>query len=173
MTALSTAATWRKRAACQGIDPQVFFPESDEDAEDAADEDATAEGEPVRVTQCISTQVGCAMGCGFCLTGKMGIVRNLTAGEIVSQVRVLARALGMISYKSVPLLEERFARKPNRYGNENPYLSTTAGQNGRFGFVGRKNIHRFQQLGGERVGGCRRRVQNDDGPRLMSGLGRG
>jgi WhiB family redox-sensing transcriptional regulator len=35
MTALSTAATWRKRAACQGIDPQVFFPESDEDAEEA------------------------------------------------------------------------------------------------------------------------------------------
>ena len=33
-------------------------------------------------TFCISTQVGCAMKCGFCLTGKMGLVRNLTAGEI-------------------------------------------------------------------------------------------
>jgi 23S rRNA (adenine2503-C2)-methyltransferase len=43
-------------------------------------------------TFCISTQVGCAMRCAFCLTGKMGIVRNLTAGEIVGQVRVLARA---------------------------------------------------------------------------------
>lgn len=48
----------------------------------------------------------------------------------------LARALGMISYKSVPLLEERFARKPNRYGRENPYLSSTAGQNGRFDVAG-------------------------------------
>jgi homoserine O-acetyltransferase len=48
----------------------------------------------------------------------------------------LARALGMISYKSVPLLEERFARKPNRYGDENPYLSTSAGQNGRFDVAG-------------------------------------
>src|ERR1019366_3318921 len=48
----------------------------------------------------------------------------------------LARALGMVSYKSVPLLEERFARKPNRYGDENPYLSTTAGQNGRFDVAG-------------------------------------
>ena len=47
-------------------------------------------------TFCISTQVGCAMRCGFCLTGKMGIVRNLTAGEIAGQVRVLARELGML-----------------------------------------------------------------------------
>jgi 23S rRNA (adenine2503-C2)-methyltransferase len=47
------------------------------------------------MTFCVSTQVGCAMGCGFCLTGKMGLVRNLTAGEIVGQVRVLADALDM------------------------------------------------------------------------------
>jgi 23S rRNA (adenine2503-C2)-methyltransferase len=46
-------------------------------------------------TFCISTQVGCAMRCAFCLTGKMGIVRNLTAGEIVGQVRVLLRELNM------------------------------------------------------------------------------
>jgi 23S rRNA (adenine2503-C2)-methyltransferase len=48
-------------------------------------------------TFCISTQVGCAMKCGFCLTGKMGLVRNLTVGEIVGQVRVLARELGLLS----------------------------------------------------------------------------
>jgi len=47
------------------------------------------------MTFCISTQVGCAMACAFCLTGKMGLVRNLTAGEIVGQVRVLVDALGM------------------------------------------------------------------------------
>ena len=47
------------------------------------------------MTFCISTQVGCAMACAFCLTGKMGLVRNLTAGEIVGQVRVLAGALDM------------------------------------------------------------------------------
>jgi 23S rRNA (adenine2503-C2)-methyltransferase len=41
-------------------------------------------------TFCVSTQVGCAMACAFCLTGKMGLVRNLTAGEIAGQVRVLA-----------------------------------------------------------------------------------
>jgi 23S rRNA (adenine2503-C2)-methyltransferase len=48
------------------------------------------------MTFCISTQVGCAMGCGFCLTGKMGLVRNLTAGEIAGQVRVLAEATGLL-----------------------------------------------------------------------------
>jgi 23S rRNA (adenine2503-C2)-methyltransferase len=47
------------------------------------------------MTFCISTQVGCAMACAFCLTGKMGLVRNLTAAEIVGQVRVLADALNM------------------------------------------------------------------------------
>ena len=46
-------------------------------------------------TFCISTQVGCAMACSFCLTGKMGLLRNLTAGEIVGQVRVLAETLGL------------------------------------------------------------------------------
>src|SRR5262245_23635970 len=50
------------------------------------------------MTFCISTQVGCAMGCGFCLTGKMGLVRNLTAGEIVGQVRVLAGATDMLDF---------------------------------------------------------------------------
>jgi len=43
----------------------------------------------------LSTQVGCAMACAFCLTGKMGLVRNLTAGEIVGQVRVLAHAVDL------------------------------------------------------------------------------
>src|SRR3982751_4710968 len=51
------------------------------------------------MTFCISTQVGCAMACAFCLTGKMGLVRNLTAGEIAGQVRVLAGALGMLDKK--------------------------------------------------------------------------
>ena len=49
-----------------------------------------------RATFCISTQVGCAMRCAFCLTGKMGIDRNLTAGEIAGQVRVLARELHLL-----------------------------------------------------------------------------
>ena len=44
-------------------------------------------------TLCISSQVGCALGCRFCMTGKGGLVRNLTRGEIVAQVRDIRRGL--------------------------------------------------------------------------------
>lgn len=47
-----------------------------------------------RVTLCLSSQVGCAMGCTFCHTAQMGLARNLTAGEIVGQVLTTLRALG-------------------------------------------------------------------------------
>jgi 23S rRNA (adenine2503-C2)-methyltransferase len=46
-------------------------------------------------TFCISTQAGCAMGCGFCLTGTMGLGRNLTAAEIAGQARVVAHETGL------------------------------------------------------------------------------
>ncbi len=45
-----------------------------------------------KMTQCISSQVGCALDCQFCATAKLGFTRNLTAGEIVDQV-YLAKAL--------------------------------------------------------------------------------
>jgi 23S rRNA (adenine2503-C2)-methyltransferase len=43
------------------------------------------------LTICISTQIGCAMGCSFCFTGKGGLVRNLRPGEIVNQVLAVMR----------------------------------------------------------------------------------
>ena len=48
------------------------------------------------MTFCVSSQVGCAMDCAFCLTGRMGFIRNLDAGEIVAQVRLLARELDLL-----------------------------------------------------------------------------
>ena len=39
-----------------------------------------------RITLCISSQAGCAMGCSFCLTGKLGLIRNLKSYEIVDQI---------------------------------------------------------------------------------------
>lgn len=46
-----------------------------------------------RFSACISTQVGCACGCRFCATGQMGLVRQLSGGEIVAQVLHLQREL--------------------------------------------------------------------------------
>ena len=43
-----------------------------------------------RMTACISSQVGCSLSCAFCATGKLKLLRNLTAGEIVDQVRHIA-----------------------------------------------------------------------------------
>ncbi len=49
--------------------------------------------ETERKTLCVSSQVGCGMGCTFCLTATMGLLRNLTAGEIVDQVHRANRRL--------------------------------------------------------------------------------
>lgn len=46
---------------------------------------------PERKTLCVSTQVGCAMGCRFCATATLGLMRNLTASEIVAQVHAVNR----------------------------------------------------------------------------------
>ncbi|GAB4212187.1 MAG: 23S rRNA (adenine(2503)-C(2))-methyltransferase RlmN [Roseiflexaceae bacterium] len=48
---------------------------------------------PGRATVCVSTQAGCAMGCVFCATGRMGLLRNLSPGDIVEQVLWAAREL--------------------------------------------------------------------------------
>ncbi len=42
--------------------------------------------ETSRLTLCVSSQVGCRQGCAFCITGRMGLIRNLSAAEIVGQV---------------------------------------------------------------------------------------
>lgn len=47
----------------------------------------------MRNSVCISTQAGCPMACAFCATGEMGLIRNLTSGEIVDQVRHWQREL--------------------------------------------------------------------------------
>lgn len=67
----------------------VWMPEGDEgEAGDGTETDGDAgEGKSWdRATICVSSQVGCAVNCQFCLTAKLGLQRNLTAGEIAGQV---------------------------------------------------------------------------------------
>jgi 23S rRNA (adenine2503-C2)-methyltransferase len=62
----------------------VWMPEGDDgDADDEADLESK---EWSRATICVSSQIGCAVNCQFCLTAKLGLQRNLTAGEIAGQV---------------------------------------------------------------------------------------
>ena len=61
-----------------------------------------------RFTQCISTQVGCPMGCAFCASGSRGVVRSLTADEIVAEY-MAGRRLGEITNIVVMGMGEPFA----------------------------------------------------------------
>jgi 23S rRNA (adenine2503-C2)-methyltransferase len=58
-------------------------------------EDGSITGAGPRDTICISTQVGCPVDCQFCLTAKLGLERNLTTGEIVGQVLLVAEENGL------------------------------------------------------------------------------
>lgn len=100
---VSTDGTERYLVACADGETveTVWMPNGDDgelgDGSDAATEEAEAssttageQAEPAvpyrRATICISSQVGCAVNCQFCLTAKLGVKRNLTAGEIAGQV---------------------------------------------------------------------------------------
>ena len=67
----------------------VWMPEGDlgetGDGSEAGDEEQKGR-EWQRATVCVSSQVGCAVGCQFCLTALLGVKRNLSAGEIVGQI---------------------------------------------------------------------------------------
>src|SRR4051812_44538638 len=88
---VSVAATVRYLIACadgQTVET-VWMPEGDGgESDDATEASAIQEGGRGwnRATICVSSQVGCAVDCQFCLTAKLGLQRNLTAGEIAGQV---------------------------------------------------------------------------------------
>jgi 23S rRNA (adenine2503-C2)-methyltransferase len=94
------------RVECVLIPMTDLASEEDADASAAEEEDdvadtslgdsapgASAEVPPTRVTLCISTQHGCAMGCVFCASGRLGLVRGLGAAEVVNQVLLAKRYL--------------------------------------------------------------------------------
>jgi 23S rRNA (adenine2503-C2)-methyltransferase len=103
----STDLTERYLVQCQGGEAAgaetvetVWMPEGDDgEAGDGSDAGGQGGAAPEtlgknwsRATICVSSQVGCAVNCQFCLTAKLGLQRNLTAGEIAGQVvAVLAR----------------------------------------------------------------------------------
>jgi 23S rRNA (adenine2503-C2)-methyltransferase len=102
MATLPIALRERLAAETSLYVPPVLAQEEALDGETRKDLLALADGQQIEVvllrygarhTACISTQVGCACGCSFCATGQVGFVRDLTAGEIVSQALHLQREL--------------------------------------------------------------------------------
>lgn len=73
--------------------PMTDLSDADAAAAPSDDEDDDRDVAKSRVTLCISTQFGCAMGCVFCASGQAGLVRGLRASEIVSQVYLAKRYL--------------------------------------------------------------------------------
>jgi adenine C2-methylase RlmN of 23S rRNA A2503 and tRNA A37 len=68
-----------------------------EEEEDAEDDDSLGIG-GTRNTLCVSSQVGCQMGCTFCATGTMGLIADLTSGEILEQ---LVHATTMVPLRNI------------------------------------------------------------------------
>lgn len=102
MTSLSKALREKLEAETVLYVPPVLAVQESLDGETRKDLLEMRDGEQVEVvlmryidrrSACISTQVGCAVGCQFCATGQMGIRRNLTSGEIVAQVLHFEREL--------------------------------------------------------------------------------
>ncbi len=88
----------------------VWMPEGDDGeagdgSEAGVEESAAGPAEHHRATICVSSQVGCAVNCRFCLTAKLGIQRNLSAGEIAGQVvAVLERQQAKIGRDRINLV---------------------------------------------------------------------
>src|SRR3972149_2759889 len=77
---ISRLAVVKKQVSVDGTEKFLFAPDDGHRIE------SVLIPEEDRLTLCISTQVGCGMGCTFCLTGKGGLVRNLRSSEIINQV---------------------------------------------------------------------------------------
>jgi 23S rRNA (adenine2503-C2)-methyltransferase len=100
-----------ERYLVEGLDGQtvetVWMPEGDDgeagDGSEAGDEEQPGRRhrEFHRATICISSQVGCAVNCQFCLTAKLGLQRNLSAGEIAGQV------VAVLKHKQVRIGRDR------------------------------------------------------------------
>ena len=88
-------------------------------------------------TLCISTQVGCALGCRFCLTGKGGFVRNLGQGDIIAQVRDIQKELSKPALLTNIVLMGMGEPLAN-YANVTAALNTLTDNGLGFRFAGRR-----------------------------------
>jgi 23S rRNA (adenine2503-C2)-methyltransferase len=90
----STVTVAAESLADQGLTIKLLCALADgQTVETVAMESPARGGSGRRATVCVSTQVGCAVGCPFCATGRMGLRRSCTPAEVVDQVRLAGQAL--------------------------------------------------------------------------------
>lgn len=88
-----------------------------------------------RLTLCVSSQVGCASGCGFCLTGTGGLVRNLTTAEMVNQVLAASRAVAGREITNIVLMGT--GEPLSNYDAVRSFVETATDRHG-MGYSGKK-----------------------------------
>src|ERR1700681_185519 len=101
---------------------------SDSDKQRPASVEAVFMPSDGRQTICISTQAGCAVDCQFCLTAQLGLIRNLTAGEMVAQVLIPLEEMKAresaapidVGHKRPPSLPPSGQAEGGRYTEEEP-----------------------------------------------------
>ena len=86
---IGTLEEVRRQRATDGTIKSLFRLPSGRHVETVLIPDLHPDGRARRLTVCVSSQVGCAMGCTFCATGLMGFQENLTAGQIAGQVHAM------------------------------------------------------------------------------------
>jgi 23S rRNA (adenine2503-C2)-methyltransferase len=99
----------------------VWMPEGDDgeagDGTEAGEEELGTKKRP-RATICVSSQVGCAVNCKFCMTALLGLKRNLTAGEIVAQIILVLNDHGVdLTEKRINLVFMGQGEPFNNYDN--------------------------------------------------------
>jgi 23S rRNA (adenine2503-C2)-methyltransferase len=93
---ISNLKPLKRESSNDGTEKYLFHLEDGETIESVLIPDAD------RITLCISSQAGCAMGCKFCLTGEIGLKRNLKAYEIVDQIISVTKVLSLESIVMSP-----------------------------------------------------------------------
>ncbi|WP_036230039.1 23S rRNA (adenine(2503)-C(2))-methyltransferase RlmN [Marinobacterium jannaschii] len=102
MTNISKALRQKLSEVAELREPEVIFEKFSKDGtrkwvirtEGGSSVEAVLIPDGDRKTLCVSSQIGCSLDCSFCSTGKQGFNRNLTAAEIISQVRIAIRSYG-------------------------------------------------------------------------------
>lgn len=111
-----------------------------------------------RHTLCLSTQIGCKIGCAFCLTAKGGFVRNLSAGEIVYQVVAIKKDLALPPAKSLNIVYMGMGEPLDNFDNLTKAIKIIADEQGLNISVKRQTVStsglstKIERLGIENLG---------------------